>query len=70
MEINDEPPYADFSLCLADCIRRGTSEQAPLYVQYPRPTDKEWAQCLDEVKKRVEDINNPFDCMARWEARC
>lgn len=66
--ISNETPYADFAVCLADCIRHGMSEQAPLYVQYPRPTEKEWAQCLKEVKEIGEDLNNPFECMARWEA--
>jgi hypothetical protein len=43
-------PYTEFAVCLAACIRHGLAEQASLYVQYPKPTKEEWAQCLAEVR--------------------
>lgn len=64
----------DYGTCLYECIavtlREGPAEATELYRCLPKPSSKQWAECVLEVANEPsESITNPFHLIGRWEIR-
>jgi hypothetical protein len=66
-------PYPGYQSCLQECIAiamaEGLATDAEIYANYPTPSEKEWSECVQELIDLGEDLENPYDCMARYELR-
>lgn len=66
--------HVDYGTCLDECIavtlREGPEVATELYKCLPKPSPKQWAECVQEVANEPsESINNSFHLIGRWEIR-
>jgi hypothetical protein len=65
--------HPSYQSCLQECIAiamaEGLETDAKIYANYPTPSEEEWSECVQELIDLGEDLENPYDCMARYELR-
>jgi hypothetical protein len=66
-------PYPSYQICLQECIAiamaEGLEADAEIYANYPTPSEKEWDEWVQEVMDLRENLENPYNCMGRYELR-
>jgi len=55
--------------CIFDALAVTAEGDAVMYRGYPVPSDAEWVECLQETHDDGEDLQNPYECLARYEFR-
>ena len=56
-------------LCISNTRKAGAEDDIAIYEGYPKPSDAEWAECLQEVVDCGDDLQNPCHCMGKYELR-